>query len=196
MSDQARNNLVMVRKFKNKDDADAARDRNLQHFCYWLIDNFKQVNDVPAQVNSCFLEFEAFFNAVMGRGTHPTLERCFAERGQGKPPAGPGELRARRLITLIAVALHRNNTGMSMAEARRIAAREANNACVFPGETITAKSIEHWEERQPELTPHDEQLVSTAIATAEAKHRLALYFVGLAHFAHNPSVAVVQERSS
>jgi hypothetical protein len=192
MSDQAR--VVMVRKFKSRADADAARERNLQSFCYWLIDNFKKATDPTAQVNIGFLEFESFFTALMGLGPHPSLDRYMRERGRGMPPADPRELRARRLITLMAVALHRSGIP-TMAEARRIAAREANNASVFPGETVTGKAVEHWMNRQPELTPPDEQLIATALATAgtKAPHRVAMYFIGLSHFVHNPSVAVVRE---
>jgi hypothetical protein len=136
------------------------------------------------------LEFESFVVALLGGGSHPALEAWLTRR-KGAPPADIGALRSRRLIMLMATALER--AGMSAAEARRVAAKEATMAAIFPGEAVTAKAVEHWLERSPELTPADEQLIANAIASAgtAAKHRLALYFIGLAHFASNPSIAVM-----
>ena len=44
MMNEARDNVVMMRRFKSKAEAEAMRERNLQHFCYWLIDAFKQAD--------------------------------------------------------------------------------------------------------------------------------------------------------
>jgi hypothetical protein len=192
--DDPRNNIIQVRKFKNKADADAVRERTLQHFVYRVIDTLKKQTGLTEQVNSGLLEFESFIEALEGGGSHPKLE-TWLQRRKGTPPADARELRARRLIVLMTIALERTSMPRSMAEARRFAAKETNAAHVFPGETITAKAIEHWHDRQPELTRWDEQLVATAIASIGmgAPRRLATYFVGLAHFAHNPSVTIVME---
>jgi hypothetical protein len=195
MSDKTetdRNNIIAVRKFKSKADADELREQLVAHFMYSVIDAFKQKADLSTRVNSGAVEFEGFVAALMGGGTHPLLERWQRQR-KGTPAADERELRARRLIVLMTIALER--TGLSMAEARRFAAKETTVAGVFPGETITAKAVEHWAERQDELTPRDEQLVATSIACCglHAQRRLALYFIGLAHFSHNPSVAIVRE---
>jgi hypothetical protein len=191
-----RDNVVVVRKFKNKAEADAVRERRCTEFMYAIIDMFRQQTDVATQVNSGAVEFESFVDAVMGGGTHPVLERWLARR-KGTPPADARALRARRLVVLMTEALKRN-TGWSMEQARRYAAREVNAANVFPGETITKKAIEHWHERQQEPTPGDEQLLGTSVAVAgpSSPRRIALYFIGLAHYAHNPSVAIVRENNS
>ncbi len=185
-----RDNVIAVRKFKSKADADAVREQTLTHFLYSVLDTLKRQTNLAAQVNSGLLEFESFVEALMGGGSHPALEN-WMHRRKGTPAADARELRARRLIVLMSIALER--TGMTMAGARRFAAKETNAARVFPGENVTAKAIEHWHDRAIELTPQDEQLVATSIACVglDAPRRLALYFIGLAHFAHNPSVAMM-----
>ena len=195
MSDtnQPRNNVIAVCKFRNKADADAVRERRLQDFMYSVLDAFKQQTNLTTQVNSGALEFESFIDALMGGGSHPALE-AWMQRRKGTPAADARTLRARRLIVLMTIALERAGIG-SMAKARQFAAKETNAAKVFPGEVVTAKALEHWHDRQPDLTRWDEQLVATSIASVglDAPHRLALYFIGLAHFAHNPTAVIVQE---
>jgi hypothetical protein len=180
---------IVVRKFRNRDEANDARRRVLEAFLLATSTAFQQT-DLAAKVNNGVLEFESFVDALLGGGSHPALDAWLARR-KGTTAANIGTLRARRLIMLMAIALERS--GMNGVEARRMAAQETTRAGIFPGETISAKALEHWLERMPDLAPADEQLIANAIAnggTAE-KHRIALYFVGLAHFAHNPSVVVV-----
>jgi hypothetical protein len=181
---------LVIRKFKNQTEADDVRQRVLETFLLAISDILTKQTDVKTQVNAGILEFESFLDALLGGGSHPALE-AWLERRKGTPAGDAGELRARRLIVLMTIALER--VGLSRAEARRTAAREATAAAVFAGQNISAKTIEHWHERMSELTPRDEQLIATAIATAgtEAKHRLALYFIGHAHFAHNPTAMLV-----
>jgi hypothetical protein len=183
------NAKIAIRRFQNQDDADDMRVRVLETFLLGVSKVLKQT-DLKTQVNAGILEYESFLDAFLGGGSHPALER-WLERRKGAPAGDTGELRARRLIVLMTIALER--AGLSMAAARRMAAKEVTAAAVFPGDNISSKTIEHWHERMPGLTPRDETLLSIAITTAgtEAKRRIALYFVGLAHYAHNPSVVIM-----
>jgi hypothetical protein len=181
---------LVVRKFKNQHEADEVRRRVLETFLLAVSDILVKQTDIKTQINNGILEFDSFVDALLGGGSHPALEAWLGRR-KGTPPADAGELRARRLIVLMTIALERS--GLSMAAARSIAAREATATAVFPGKTVAVKTLEHWHDRMPDLTPRDEQLIATAIAVVgiEAKHRIALYFVGLAHYAHNPSVVIM-----
>jgi hypothetical protein len=189
MEDES-NAKLLVRKFRNQGEADEVRRRVLETFLLAVSDILVKQTDIKTQINAGILEFDSFVDALLGGGSHPALD-AWLERRKGTPAADAGELRARRLIVLMTIALERS--GLSMAAARSMAAREATATAVFPGQNISAKTIEHWHERMSELTPREEQLIATAIATAgtEAKHRLALYFIGHAHFAHNPTAMLV-----
>jgi hypothetical protein len=189
MADESDAKLV-VRKFKNQHEANEVRRRVLETFLLAASDILMKQTDIQTRINAGILEFESFLDALLGGGSQPALE-AWSERRKGKPAADAGELRARRLIVLMSIALGR--AGLSLAAARHMAAKEATAAAVFPGKSITVKTVEHWHDRMPDLTPRDEQLIATAIASAgtEAKRRIALYFIGLAHYANNPSVAMM-----
>jgi hypothetical protein len=189
MQDDEGDVKVVIHKFKNQGEADDMRQRVLENVLLAVSKSFAQT-DIKIRVNTGVMEFELFLDALLGGGSHPALE-AWLDRRKGTPPGDAGELRARRLIVLMTIALER--AGMSMQEARRMAAKETTAAAVFPGENVSVKRIEHWHERMPELTPRDEQLIATGIASVgtQAKHRLALHFIGHAHFAHNPSVVIM-----
>jgi hypothetical protein len=181
---------IAVRKFRNQDEADEVRCQVLETFLLAAVEAFRQQTSLQHQVNAGVNEFEAYVDAQLSGGDHPA-HTAWLRRRKGTPAADAGTLRARRLIVLMAVALAR--CGLSQGGARRMAAKEATIRGVFPGEPVSAKAVEHWHYSQGALTPEDEQLVATALASAgvENRQRVALYFVGLAHLVHNPSAVIV-----
>ena len=152
---------IMVRKLDGKADADRTRANLVKFFLSWVVNELKQHMDAAAQLNIGLPEVEAFLEALVSGGQHPALQEWEEHKG-GHPAPASHELRARRLIILLAVALER--AGWQKGAAHRFAAREATRAHVFASAT-THKAIEHWQERQPELTPADEQMLATAIAS-------------------------------
>jgi hypothetical protein len=85
--------------------------------------------------------------------------------------------------------------GLNRRAARKFAARELEHAGVFTA-APSPRAIQHWQtEQPPPLNPADEQLLGTAIAVCgvHQPHRLARYFIGLAHLVHNPTAKVVHE---
>jgi hypothetical protein len=183
---------IAIRRGLDKEAVDRTREESVHHLLWWLLSNLKAKLDPAQQRNLGLPEIEAFFEALVSGGEHPALKGWESRKG-GHPPPAAHEWRARRLIVLLSVALKRSGWNRSMEETREFAAKEATRAEVF-AEVVTAKAIRKWEERQPALTPADEQLLATAIACCgvNAPHNLAKYFIGLAHFVHNPSAMVVR----
>jgi hypothetical protein len=183
---------VMVRKV-DKDDSEMTRAKIVEQFLWWVVIGLKKHTDAATWLNMGGPQVEAFIEALSTGGTHPFL-RTWEERKAmaGRPPPPEHELRARRLVVLMCMALER--AGLNKRAARRFAAKELAHSGVFAN-APSHKTIEHWQERQPPLTPADEQLVATGIACCGLKEhrRLAIYFIGLAHFAHNPTAVVVRE---
>jgi hypothetical protein len=108
--------------------------------------------------------------------------------GGGHRPPSATELQARRMVLLMVVALRR--TGFEKNRpACKYAAKALERAGVFEAPP-SFRTIERWQSDHPlELTPRDEQLLATAIATsgAGAPHRLTTFFIGLAHLVFNPA---------
>jgi hypothetical protein len=137
-------------------------------------------------------EAEAVMEAWSTGGRHGFFQiwqRRKATIGGNRPAPSPTELRARRMVVLLCVALERG--GCRKRAARKLAARELEMAGVFT-HAPTHRSIEHWQGEQSALAPADEQLLATAIASCGFgdPHRLATFFIGLAHLFHNPAPRV------
>ena len=83
---------------------------------------------------------------------------------------------------------------MSRQAARKFAARQL--AQVFD-KKLSHRTIEYWQDEHGALTPADELMVATGFTTAGGQpHGIGMYFVGLAHLAMNPTVAVVRDEGS
>jgi hypothetical protein len=193
MSDD-RHMLIKVRKV-DREEADRIRAQVTACFLQWVM-SVKKRMDPATWLNVGGPEGESFVEALAIGGAHPLLEHWQATRkALGNPPPPLTEIRARRLAVLLAVALKRAGYGnRSMEDARRFAAQQMGRAGVF-AKPPTAGAIAHWQERQQALSPWDEQLVATALASCgvEAPHRLAHFFVGLAHYASNPTAVAVRD---
>ena len=143
-------------------------------------------------------EAEAALEAWSSGGRHgffETWERRRGEFGRNRPAPGLTELRARRIVVLMCVALERAG-GFSRRQARKFAAKELASKGVFE-RAPSHRAIEHWQlEQSARLTPQEEQFVATGIASCGARqpHRLAMYFIGLAHLVSNPAPRVEFER--
>ena len=193
MSDD-RHMLIKVRKV-DREEADRIRARVTALFLQWVM-SIKGRMDPATWRNIGGPEAESFLEALAIGRTHPLLDYWQATRkALGHPPPALTEIRARRFAILLAVALNRAGyADGSMEEARHFAAKQMGRAGVF-AKPPTATAIKRWQQRQQALSPWDEQLIATALASCgvEAPHRLALFFVGLAHYASNPTAVVVRD---
>lgn len=85
--------------------------------------------------------------------------------------------------------------GLNRRAARKFAVKELKGTGLFD-DTITHRTVEHWQEELLPLMPGDELLTATGYATAGGEpRRLAIYFIGLCHLALNPTAAVIRESS-
>jgi hypothetical protein len=151
--------------------------------------------DPAAWLNGGWPELEAFTEALRSGGVHPALLAWQQTKdAAGRPAPLQREIYARRLAVLLCVALER--AGLNKRAARRFAARQLEDAGVF-AKPPTHRAIEHWQQSEPTLTPDRELLVATGFATAGGDpRRLAMYFIGLANLALNPTAIAVREESS
>jgi hypothetical protein len=185
--------LVIPGRIEDKDDADRARGLRAAA-CLWQL-----LAAAKAQLSAVdwhalgLQEAEAALEA-WERGGHHGFFRVWEERKAttGRPAPSPTELRARRMVILLCITFERS--GLNRRAARKFAARELERAGVFATPPLH-RTIERWQAEQPPLTSADEQLLATAIAVCGIgqPHRLARYFVGLAHLVHNPAAKVVHE---
>jgi hypothetical protein len=152
----------------------------------------KEKLSAESWLNGGWSEVESFVEALCSGGAHPALTQWEADKAAaGHPAPSSREHYARRLAILLAVGL--NRIGLSSRSARRFAADSLARAGVFES-APTAKGIEHWQARYfPALDTSAELLLATGIATAgRDPHKLALFFIGLAHVAANPTPTVVR----
>jgi hypothetical protein len=187
MSDD-RHMRIMVRKV-DQEEADRIRMQITAFFLQWVM-SIKEGMDPASWLNIGGPEAESFLEALAIGGAHPLLEHWQRTRKTlGNPPPALTEIHA----ILLAVALKRAGYG-SMEQAREFAAQQMKRAGVF-AKKPTAKTIENWQARQQALSPWDEQIVATALASCgvQAPHRLALFFVGLAHYVSNPTAVAPRD---
>jgi hypothetical protein len=181
--------------FSDKEDAERVRGQRAAH-CFWhLLAAAKEQVDGVNWYALGLAEAEAALEA-WENGTPHGFFRIWETRkgtvGANRPAPPAHEREARRMVLLLCIALER--TGLNKRNARKRAARELEHAGVFVS-SPSHRALEHW---QADLavtpTPNDELLLATAIATAGLEpHRLARFFIGLAHLIHNPAAIAVRE---
>jgi hypothetical protein len=182
---------IIPGKIVNKDDAERARGLRAGAALLEMLASAKaQVG--PVNYYSLGLQdAEAALEAWRNGHPHGFFQVWEARKASGgHPPPSASELNARRMVLLLCLSLER--LGSKRRAARKLAAQELNHAGVFTG-AISHRIIERWQSEQPlQLTPRDEQLLATGIATCghQAPHRLARYFIGLCHLIHNPAIRV------
>jgi hypothetical protein len=189
------NILIIPGKIADKDDLERARGLRAAS-CLWqmLVAAKAQLGAVDWYALG-LAEAEAVLEAWQTGGQHGFFdiwEQRRGEMGRNRPAPSSTELGARRMVILFCIALERG--GLNRRAARKFAARELEHAGVFA--TVPShRTIEYWQTEQPPLTPAEEQLLATAIACCGVgqPHRIARYFVGLAHLVHNPAARVVHE---
>jgi hypothetical protein len=194
MSDD-RHMRIMVRRVE-REEADRISTGNAMIFLCWVL-SLKGFFDPAKWLNVGGPDAESFLEALAIGGTHPLLEHWLRTRkALGHPPPTLSAIRARRLTILLAVALKRAGHYDSIEEAREFAAKQMKRAGVFT-KSLTGTTVRKWDERQQGFSPWDEQLLATALASCgvEAKHQLVHFFVGLAHYANNPTAHAVRDPS-
>jgi hypothetical protein len=181
----------------DKDGTERARGLRAAS-CFWqmLAAAKEQVGGAANWYGLGLAEAEAALEAWQ-HGTPHGFFRIWEERkatvGANRPAPLAHEREARRLVCLMCTALER--TGLNRRGARKFTARELERAGVFVN-APSHRTLEHWQSEQPApLSPQDELMLATAIATAGLgnPHRLAKYFIGLAHLVFNPAAVAVHE---
>lgn len=181
---------IAIRKIDD-DEADRLRDEIVRTILRRIIAGARGNLDPAAFLNGGWDQFDGFVAALLHGGTHPTLtawERAKANAGRPLPSY---EIHARRLAVLMVTALSR--IGLATGAARQFAADELFRAGVFD-EPVSRSTVKHWQQRDyATLTPDDELLLATGIATAGRNAQaIARYFVGLCHLVRNPSAVAVR----
>jgi hypothetical protein len=136
---------IAIRTGLDKSTIEQTREEIVQHFLWWVTTGLKENLDLAKQHAIGLPEVEAFLEALVVGGSHPALEK-WQDSKQGCPPPSGHLWRARRLIVLLAVALHRTGWGSKEA-AQEFAAREATRTEVFAdralplGQLHTGRSV-------------------------------------------------------
>jgi hypothetical protein len=179
----------------DKDGTERARGLRAAS-CFWqmLAAAKEQVGGAENWYGLGLAEAEAALEAWQNGTPHGfflTWEERRATVGANRPAPLAHEREARRLVCLMCTALER--TGLNRRGARKFAAKELERAGVFAG-SPSHRTLEYWQ-ADLTVTPSDELVLATAIATAGLGHpeRLAKYFIGLAHLVFNPAAVVVRE---
>jgi hypothetical protein len=185
---------IIPGKIADKDDAEQARGLRAGAALLEMLAKAKAQIDPISYYSRGLQDAEAALEAWRSGHPHGFFQVWEARKaGGGHPPPSASELEARRMVLLLCLGLER--LGSKRRAARKLAAQELNHAGVFTG-AISHRIIERWQSEQPlQLTPRYEQLLATGIATCghQAPHRLARYFIGLAHLIHTPAIRVEVE---
>jgi hypothetical protein len=143
------------------------------------------------------IELWDFSIALDTGGMHPWLKDWQEKRAgaANRPPATARERHAQWYICLATVALDRVFS-LGVGEARKLVAKKA--ARVFFDPVPTHRTIEHWQGRQPPLSPETEQVLAKAIAESRVnepggRDRLIDVFIGHAQIAMNPGLWIDTE---
>ena len=140
-------------------------------------------------------EAEAVLHA-WDRGTDHPFFRIWQQRRAAQKRSGPTatELEARRMVLLMCVALERVGFSKVQRKLHKFAAEVLRGTSLF-ARPPTHRTIEHWAEEPVQLGPKDEQLLATCVAICghHDPHKIALFFVSLAHLVHDPAVTVLIE---
>jgi hypothetical protein len=181
---------VIPAKIDDKEDAERVRALRAA-YCFRQLLAWARVQVNDPHRFALLGEAEAVMEAWEVGAPHgffSLYDRRRADGGGGHRPPSATELQARRMVLLMVLALRR--TGFEKNRpACKYAAKVLERAGVFESPP-SYRAIERWQSDHPlELTPRDEQLLATAIATSGpgAPHRLATFFIGLAHLVFNPA---------
>jgi hypothetical protein len=184
--------LIAVRQLA-PGEADRVRAEIVRKLLCEMICAFKANLGPEAWLNGGWHELADFVDQLCNGRPHPALEEwAEAKRSGGHPVISARERQVRRYAVLLAEALRR--IGLPKGRALRAAADALTRTHAFDRD-VSASTIRHWRQRDcATLFPEDEQIIATGIATAGLNpSRLAIYFVGLCHLAHNPSAVVVRD---
>jgi hypothetical protein len=180
-----------------QDEADKIRADTVRLVLSEALAGLKVRLDARGWLNGGWAEVADFVEALCKGGMHPALIEWQADKDCAGHPALPSrELYARRLAVLMYVALERVEAFDRKIDARNFVAKKLADTGVLDS-APTAKVIEHWQQQVlPSLTPREEILVATGIATAgRDSERLAVYFLGLWHVAKNPTATIVHDNA-
>jgi hypothetical protein len=176
----------------DREQADKTRAEIVRYLLQQTIARLKTELDPASWVNTGWAELESFIEALHSGGLHAALQEWEAAKG-GHPKPLSRERYARHLVVLLCKALERAK--YNKRKARKFAARELAAARVFDS-APSHRTIEYWQEEEPELTHGDEMLIATGFATSNGHpDRLAIYFIGLCHLTLNPTAVVIRESS-
>lgn len=179
---------------RNIDDneADRLRDDIVRTLLQWIVAGARHNLDPAAFLNSGLNELDLFVAALLHGGQHPTLLAWEHAKKSAGRPLPSYDLHVRRLAVLMVTALAR--IGLKMGAAQQFVADELFRAGVFD-EPVSASSVKHWQQRDHStLTPDDELLLATGIATAGRNAQaVARYFIGLCHLVRNPTAVAVRK---
>jgi hypothetical protein len=174
-------------------EATSIRAETVKFFLSQLVVRMKAELDPASFLNIGGAEIEMFVAALLSGGLHPALtEWEDIKNYSGRPLPSMREQNARRLVILMCVALER--AGLKKRAARKSAEGKLATAHVFD-KPPSHRTIEYWQgERDPALTPQDELLAATGFTIAGGDpQKIALYFIGLAHLALNPTATAVRQ---
>lgn len=193
MSDEIQpNHTIYIAREIGREEADKTRAEIVRHLLRQTVAGLKAELDPAAWVNAGWAEMEAFTEALCSGGMHPALLEWEAAKG-GHPAPLTRERYARHLVVLLCEGLERAK--LNKRAARKFAAGELATARVFDS-APSHRTIEYWQEQEPELTHGDEMLIATGFASSNGDpQRLAIYFIGLCHLTLNPTAVAFRESS-
>jgi hypothetical protein len=184
---------ALVTRYKSREERDWARAQ-LARKVLWDMLNAAQRQVGPQRwINEGGLEAQEFLEALDAGCGHPLLDAWrHKKRTTGRPPATARERLAQQLICLGVVALERYFS-LGAGEAREEVAKKA--ARVFE-QPPSAKTIEHWQDNQPLLSPATEQWLAKTVTSSRidepgGRERLLANFIGLAHAVLTPGTALI-----
>jgi hypothetical protein len=162
--------------------------------CLWeLLATAKTQVDVATWCKEGGLEAEDLLDAIESGRPHPLL-RSWEERkatvAANRPAPSRRELRARRFVVLLCIALER--AGLGKREARQqVSELLAPESGLF-ARPPSGHALERWQRAGPALTQKDERVIANAMAKGGPRE-IKAYFVGLLHFALNPLAKIVHD---
>jgi hypothetical protein len=191
------NNEVVVfpAKCKNSEDEEEVRGLRAGAFLWTLLEAAKAQLDPATWFAKGGAEAEAVLVAWDDGGRHPFFtiwEQRKGSEAANRPAPAPYEVLARRHVIRMVKALQ--DAGFKKpGAARKFAAQELTKAKVFQRPT-TAKMIENWQGRQPELEPEDKLVIAQALTAHGLGNfkAIARHFIGLCELARNPAPVVLK----
>jgi hypothetical protein len=119
--------------------------------------------DVATWCKEGGLEAEDLLDAIESGRPHPLLrswEECKATVAANRPRPSLRELRARRFVVLLCIALERD-AGLGKRQARQQVSRLLASQSELFAQPPSDHALERWQRAGPALTPEDERLSRT-----------------------------------